>query len=472
VPVFLAASCKKDKPRPRPTAKPQAVVAPAPADRPDLVLVTIESLRRDHLELYGYERKTAPRLAALAREAVVFDEAIAASANTAPSHASIMTGRYPLSHGLVPGGSRLDPGVGTLAGTLGKWGYRAAAFVGGSVLAGNKTRLDRGFELYDDDLDPKTGERASDRTVDAAAKWLEGLDRKKPFFLFVHLVDPRQPYRPPHELLARYLEPGEWDRKEDLPAYQERLQDIRKRKPTEKEKREFIARYDAEITHADAQLGRLFDLLKKRKRFAGSLVVVLSDHGETLAERSHPFCHGARPYDEQIRIPLVIRFPKGKWGGRRSDIDAHHIDILPTVLDYLDIVGPGDIEGVSLMDAVRDPRRQPRRPMYSHALAMPERMGASGKGVTVGGLVSLLRQPPFKIIVYPSPGDPVVHLFNVDREPAEMISGTGGLPDVTENGLKAVRDWEASLARKRPPPAAPNPAAAVESKPSSAGEKP
>jgi arylsulfatase A-like enzyme len=244
------------------------------------------------------------------------------------------------------------------------------------------------------------------------------------------------------------------------------LKEIRKRKPTKAENRELVARYDAEVTHADTHLGKLLDHLKKGKRFADSLLIVLSDHGETLAERHHPFCHGARPYDEQIRIPLVIRFPKGEWGGQRSAIDAHHIDILPTVLDYLDIVGLGGVEGVSLMDAVRDPRRQPRRPIYSHALAMPERMGDFGKKVTAGGLVSVLRQPPFKIIVYPSTGTPVIHLFNTDREPAETVSGTEGLPDVTKNGLKAVRDWEASLVAKRqapsaPEPAAPKPAAAV-----------
>ncbi|MEE8522677.1 MAG: sulfatase-like hydrolase/transferase, partial [Thermoanaerobaculia bacterium] len=157
----------------------------------DLVLISIDTLRRDHLSAYGYARDTSPHLRRLAAEGVVFETALAAHTNTGPSHASMLTGLYPQSHGVTRNREPIRPELETLAHRLRRRGYRTAAFVSGWTLSDEATGLGSGFEVYDDDVGRR--ERRAPETWRAARRWLGERYEEEPWFLFFHLFDPHYP---------------------------------------------------------------------------------------------------------------------------------------------------------------------------------------------------------------------------------------------------------------------------------------
>src|SRR6266571_7281903 len=228
----------------------------SPPDRPNVLLVTIDTLRADHVGCYGYKAASTPTIDALAKRGVRFETALAHAPLTGPSHASILTGRIPPGHGFRNNsGFTLSPRVKTAAEDFRQRGYRTAAFVSGFPLD-RRFGFDRGFETYDDHL-PRGNdrrrtpyvERTADRTTEAALRWMDGARAgAAPFFLWVHYYDPHAPYEPPADLLARF--------------------------PS--------SPYDGEIAFVDAQLGRLLRRLEERS--PRTVVLVTADHGEALGE--------------------------------------------------------------------------------------------------------------------------------------------------------------------------------------------
>ncbi len=389
---------------------------PAPQyRRPNVVLISVDTLRRDHLPIYGYPLNTAPNLAGFAQNAVIFENAIAASTNTTPSHASMLTGLYPSSHGAVRNLYRIKKGVTTLAEVLEEQGYHCLGFVSGGTLKHKKTDLGRGFEVYDDGK-PKEGDQPARTTFQVASRWLDRAPADKPLFLFFHLFDPHYHYRAPAKYAHLFLPPGQKGYKYPVLANLGRLR-AGGGKPGEA--REYVSRYDGEIAYADHYLGELFEKLKKLKRFENSLILFASDHGETLSERRWMFDHGGRAYDEQIRVPLVMRFPGGKWGRRRLDVDAHHIDFMPTILEFLGVEGPEHLQGMSLLEAVRGEVKRGQRVMISTARPEPGRVDGPPEPVAKHGMIKSVRLWPDKLIVYPTEGGSTRELFDLNRDPLE-----------------------------------------------------
>src|SRR4051812_34400816 len=231
----------------------------SPPDRPNVLLVTIDTLRADHVGCYGYTNASTPTIDALAKRGVRFETAVAHVPLTGPSHASILTGQIPLGHGFRNNsGFTLSPQVKTAAETFRAAGYRTAAFVSGFPLD-RRFGFDRGFDTYDDHL-PKGNdrrrtpcvERFADATTDAVLRWLQTPSPapSAPFFLWVHYYDPHAPYEPPGDLAQRFRD----------------------------------APYDGEIAFADAQLGRLLATLEASGALARTLVLATADHGESLGE--------------------------------------------------------------------------------------------------------------------------------------------------------------------------------------------
>ena len=305
--------------------------------RPSVLLVTIDTLRADHVGCYGHPGLTTPVLDGLASRGVRFGTAVAHVPLTAPSHASILTGRSPLGHGLRDnGGFALPDGAKSLAEDFRGSGYRTAAFVSGFPLD-RRFGFDRGFETYDDHLprgnDPRRTpyvERTADRTTEAVLKWLDAtLAGAAPFFLWVHYYDPHAPYEPPAELLARF--------------------------PS--------SPYDGEIAFVDAQLGRLLRRLDELSR--PPLVLVTADHGEGLGEHGEE-THGLFVYDATLRVPWIMAGP-GLPSGRVASVVARGIDVAPTLLDYAGLPARPDIEGRSLR-AAADGTDQGDAPAYAESL--------------------------------------------------------------------------------------------------------
>jgi arylsulfatase A-like enzyme/tetratricopeptide (TPR) repeat protein len=238
-----------------------------------IVLVTIDTLRADRLGSYGSPRKLTPALDRLAAESVRFEAAVAQVPLTLPSHATILTGLRPPSHGVrTNDGFRLPADVPTLAESLLRAGYRTAAFIGALPLR-RSTGIARGFEQYDDGFLATRNERPANEVVAAAAAWI-GEHRQEQLFVWLHLFDPHTPYEAPPEHATRH--------------------------PT--------SPYDAEVEYTDRATGRFFDTLRELGAYDDAFIIVVSDHGESLGEHGER-THGTFLYDATIRIPLLIRMP-------------------------------------------------------------------------------------------------------------------------------------------------------------------
>ncbi|MFQ5768358.1 MAG: sulfatase, partial [Acidobacteriota bacterium] len=243
---------------------------------PDVLLISVDTLRVDHLGLSGYDRPTSPEIDALGRSGIVFTQAICQNTNTNPSHASILSGLYPRTHGNWDNFYLMNHDVVLLPQVFRKAGYRTAAFVSGYTLKSKICALDRGFDIYDDDFSGR--ERRGDQTTDLALKWMEE-HASEPFFIFVHLFDPHGPYDPPDGPTPRF--------QPRIPPYNVPLERIPRyqRLPLNAPEEEiwtdlhrYEARYDGEIAFADAQVGRLLHALKRLSLERRTIVLLTSDH--------------------------------------------------------------------------------------------------------------------------------------------------------------------------------------------------
>ena len=275
------------------------VLGCAPEHPYNLVFISLDTVRRDHLPTYGYARPTAPRVDALAGKGVVFDGAFAQQTNTNPSHASMFTGLYPHVHGNRFNGERLNRKWPTLAQILGRAGFRTGGFVSGITMRGATSGLDRGFEVYSDAF---PGKRRNGRIATTeAVQWVRSIRRSERWFLFLHLYDAHGPYLPKgrYAKLFRSSEPG--PQLPNVPRYQRVLENGKSLAHLNR----YVDRYDAMIRYEDDLVSLLLDEVD----LSNTVVVVLSDHGETLGERYRPLDHGGQAFDEQIRIPLVVYAP-------------------------------------------------------------------------------------------------------------------------------------------------------------------
>jgi arylsulfatase A-like enzyme/Tfp pilus assembly protein PilF len=309
-------------------ARPRWARSFLPATSPrNLLLVSIDTLRADHLGSYGYAAAQTPRLDALARSGLRFATATTVMPLTLPAHSSLMTGAFPAWHGVRDnGGFYLGEDQTTLAEVLRAKGYRTGGFVGAFVLD-RRWGIAQGFERYFDDFDLEKFadapgmdaiQRPGAEVVDRALEWL-GADRARPFFAWVHLYDPHTPYEAPEPYRSRF------------PATR-------------------VGAYDAEIASADAQVGRLVDALDLDGRLAETLVIVVGDHGEMLGEHGEQ-THGFFIYDAAVHVPLIVAGPRVPI--REIKDQVRILDVMPTALDLLGVPAPRTVQGVSLLPLAR-----------------------------------------------------------------------------------------------------------------------
>ena len=322
---------------------------PANTQHPNIVLITLDTTRADRMGFLGSERGLTPNLDALAREGVVFPRAYAQVPLTTPSHAVILTGTYPEFNNVNYMGDSLGKTLPFLPDILRRNGYRTAAFVGALVLDPRKLApgFARGFELYDAGYHRRRGsedryrslERRGEEVVRRALGWLNKRP-PGPFFLWVHLYDPHDPYSPPEPFSTRY-----------------------KAEP-----------YDGEIAYTDSVVGNLIAGLKARGLFDNSLLAVMADHGEAFGEHGERH-HGIFLYDETIHVPLVLKLP-GRTAPRRIEDRVGLVEVAPTVLQVAHLPVPPGMQGKSLLRLARleqpgvaDPPTDSdlQRPVYSES---------------------------------------------------------------------------------------------------------
>jgi arylsulfatase len=337
----------------------------APASPANAILITIDTLRADHLGIHGYVRDTSPNLDALARAGTWFERCYAQSVTTRASHATIFTATYPSTHGVLSNGEKY-PDRPSLMTALKAAGYTTAGFVSSVVVArtwGAQAQLDH----FDDAATttevnrPNMAERPARDTLQAVLAYLERRDGSKPFFVWIHLIDPHGPYTAPIEpdrfVGDAHAKPGQ--RKIPLGETNLGFRNIPRYQILNgnQDPDYYVARYDAEIRYADDALGEFVARLRELDLFEPTLMVVTSDHGETLAEPTHRrfFSHGLTVYEEVSRIPLIVHEP---FGGRRlraldTTLPALALDIAPTMLDLLGVASPPEFEGRSMLAGAR-----------------------------------------------------------------------------------------------------------------------
>lgn len=313
----------------------------------DILLVTIDTLRADHLSLYGYRRNTSPNLERLFAEGAVFERAYAASAYTSASTASLLSGRLPQDHG-VRLFDQLFPRDVALVTELLPPAYQKVAIVSTRILSDAATGLAKRFDHFDDDLGDQQ-ERIAAPTTDAVLAWLaQERDPARPVFLWVHYKDPHAPYVPPdgHRGRYRHAKPSGLglDR---IPVYA-RLEGV-------EDPLDYVDRYDEEIAYTDAEVGRLIDGYARLAPLGDALVLITADHGESLVERPFWFVHANHVFEEQIRVPLLLRGPGVKKGRATQPVSG--IDVVPTLLGFAGAETPDGLAGVDLRVPARDADR-------------------------------------------------------------------------------------------------------------------
>ncbi|HJO02922.1 MAG TPA: sulfatase [Acidobacteriota bacterium] len=369
----------------------------APEPPGNVVLVVIDTLRADHMSLYGYDRQTTPHLDELATTGSVFEHAYSASSWTLPGVASILTGLYPSAHGAgTSSHRRIRDGVITLPQYLSATGYATAAVVNVSFLL-PRFGMAAGFDHYD--LEPATATelRLADESLDDALDWLDSRDSSKPFFLFLHLFDVHHQFDAPEPARGVFTAAFA-DRYGDTLATLESRTAAEQAGDVEFAK----AAYDEEILWVDSQVGRLFEALRERDLDETTWVALTADHGEAFSGEHYHRGHGMSLYDEVMRVPLVL------WGpgvpAVRHQEPVSTVDIVPTLLDLTGREVP-EVSGGSLVPLMEG-EEPPVRPIFA-------------RSDYYGNEIEAIVQWPYKMIVNRSSGLPGA-IYDLSVDPGEF----------------------------------------------------
>ncbi len=320
-------------------------------ERPDIVVYLIDSLRADRLGCYGYEKPVSPSIDAFAESALVFDNATANSSWTKSAVASIFTGLWPPSHQAITREDKLPAGAFTLAEALREAGYATVGFSTNPSIA-----AEFGFEQGFDQLTLLGIETYADEVAARAAEWLRAFDGDRPFFLYLHTLDPHDPYLPPAGEFERWSPgvPAEFAARTNK-VLNRLNHKVTRRAEAGETLAALEALYDGEIAANDRGFGQLMAALEQSGKLRDAVIIVVADHGEDFGERG-AWRHGALLSRESLRVPLLVRLPGDHRTGREPSL-VQQADILPTLLELLELEAPRPLEGESLLPLFVGPSR-------------------------------------------------------------------------------------------------------------------
>jgi arylsulfatase len=414
----------KDAPKKAPAARPAVA-----GNRLNVLLITIDTLRADHMGVYGYRRPTSPRMDAFARRGVVFDEAYTYWPKTRGSFVGIMTGRFASQTGYGKSHPMLLDFNPTLASVLKEAGYETVAAVDNPNVA-SSLGYSRGFDRYRETWEEKDLVTEMDRTraiTGEGVRHLRQASPDRPFLLWLHYVNPHAPYEPPAPWDAAFLD-ADASRGPKLRPVEGFHGGVPKQWAVPgKTLGWYVARYDGEIAAVDAEVGKLLDALDGSAARDRTLVVITTDHGESLGEHGYYFDHGEDLFDPSMRIPLLVAGP-GVAAGHRTDVLATTLDLVPTVLDAVKVSYPPELVGESLLPATRRERRPDR----------PRLQGQNDRNL----LGAWDRR--FKIVAAPSDEGARYALYDRETDPGETRDASRAQADRTR-----VERRELELFRER-----------------------
>ena len=405
---------------------------------PNVILLSVDTLRPDHLGFLGYEKARTPHIDRLLSQGVFFRHAYAQIPLTAPSFSSILTGLYPKTHGCRANLARLDPSVTTLAEVLAESGYRTAAFVSGYPLKRELCGLSKGFELYQDRFSFQDGfkllrflerfgvvelqlERRADGVSRLAIPWMEH-QAKRPFFAWIHYYDAHVPYRPP-------LSSAENATLRHLRRHQRQFWGKGKEVVPSGTLQAMTALYDGEVAFVDEDIGRILTFLEDRGLRERTIILFVSDHGESF-DHNYYFDHGDRLYESSLRVPVAFSYPGVVPQHVVSEKAIQSIDLFPTLLSLLG-VPKRSCEGKSLFEKVWLLSETPSSPVYAELSRRP--------GYPTFGDLWSLRQGPWKLIYSPE-GRPS-ELYNLLEDPSEINNLSSKDPERVNKMKEILVRW-------------------------------
>ena len=445
--------------------------SPVPGPRPDIVLISLDTTRADHVGAYGSSVKT-PAMDRLAAEGVVFENVSAACTTTLPSHVSLFTGRWPLQHGVVRNGFTVHPDNRMLPEVLRELGYRTAG-VSAAVALSRILGFPQGFEVWDQD--PETGAgpgeanrdaRRAEAITDAALSFLAASSQDpRPLFLFVHYVDPHAPYDPPEPYRSMYGEVSEGvdgsyasiERAQRLhrgnvpgappvaaQALSKTLIQGLRGEPLGAD-RDLARLYAGEVSYMDGQLQRLFDGLAASGLYRDALVIVTADHGETFWEHPDVWSHGIAAYETTVRIPLIIRFPRAEHAGLRVGTLVSNVDVAPTLFEYLGLRRGSDLDGASLLPLVAGGAFE-REASFSQGPLPAGPVEAKAERWKNAAKAHSIRRGRWKLVR--TPYLDYEELYDLERDPGEQDNLLASTSPEAQRALRGLREalaaWMAS----------------------------
>ncbi len=388
-------------------------------EKPNVILITMDTTRADHLPCYGYSGVKTPNLDSLAARGIVFEQCATASPLTLPSHSSIMTGMYPTYHGVrVNGNTALSEEQTTIAKVLTARGYQCGAFIGAFVLDG-RWGLKQGFQHYDDQFDLRKYkhldlgaiQRPGNQVMDAALAWLEG-EKQNSFFAWIHLYDPHAPYEPPEPYQSEYSPRG------------------------------LVGLYDGEIAFMDEQIGRCVSWLEKNGLDKNTVLILVGDHGEGLGSHGEE-THGYYIYEYVAHVPLIVVTPFEKLRGLRVSSQARTVDVFPTVLDLANVKAPVKPQGYSLLPMMFRPDKKVESYAYGESMAPNIQFGWSP--------LRTLRTPHYKYIDAPR-----AELYDLTQDADEQMNLFQQYPDLARKMKDELDRLIAETSKGAPAPQAAN----------------
>ncbi len=428
------------------------VADPAPRPRLNVLLITIDALRADHLGVYGYPRPTSPNIDRLAGEGVTFRRAASQWPLTSPSFAALMSSTYGHTNGLIRNtAQRMPDRPLMLAELLKAAGYDTWAAVGNVNLA-RFFNFDQGFDTYQE-LWRQDDQRKTERITRAGLDLLKQASAERPFFLWLHYFDPHARYDPPKPFDQMFVGDRYFDGSWRVPLNGRQDQDlggISSKVTLGREDRVayYVAQYDAEIRYVDQQVGILLEALKERGLAGNTLVVLTSDHGESLGDHNYFFEHGRFPYDDCVHVPLIVRAPGEPRPGEAVRSPVQSIDIVPTILDLAGLPADPRAEGKSLRLLLRG--EHPRGDLWDYAFT------ESGFALDYQRSITGER---YKLIYVPDAGNRRImtgrelELYDLEADPRETKNLIDERPEVAALLRRQLWRWMANGGPAAPPPA-------------------
>ncbi|MFW6136519.1 MAG: sulfatase [Candidatus Aminicenantaceae bacterium] len=416
-----------------------------------IILISIDTLRADHLHCYGYERETSPNIDGLAGEGVLFEKTLAPSPWTLPSHVSLLTSLFGAHHQVYREDERMDPALITLADVFHSRGFLCSAFTGGGFLS-SVYGFSKGFASYQEGVGGVFHQDSAERVFSAVSEWLDW-NREKDFFLFIHTYQPHSPYACPPPYKTMFLGEDARFGHVDLLGHLGGRSEIFRPLP-DAERRNIISLYDAEIRYTDERLiGPLLEKLKQMDIYEETLIVFTSDHGEEFFDHGG-WGHGQNMYNESLHVPLIIKFPHSRHQGVRVPDWVSLVDIMPTVLEEAGIEYPGQKrDGVTLQTYLED-----RRPFSRRIVAD---VGADVLGFHLPRKVTVIQdtdkvlfrermeEQNLEFFSVPPPYLSLVEMYRLPEDPGERVNIADQHPTRVNEIIRQVNDMYQSASKRR-----------------------